>query len=220
MEDYVDENFASFNDFFIRRFKEGKRGFPQNEKLFGAPCEARYFAYEKISPDLIVPVKGKFLFPDLLIKKEKWSKFFENGPMFLARLCPVDYHRFHYPDSGSILDSYPIHGKLHSVNPIALKKRGKILIENEKRVSILETDNFGKLAYIEIGATMVGKIIQSHLEKFFKRGDEKGYFLFGGSTVIIFGEKGKWIPDSDILENTSKNLETYIKLGSPLAKAL
>ncbi len=132
----------------------------------------------------------------------------------------MDYHRFHYPDGGYTLDAFPVHGKLHSVNPIALKKRGSIFLENERRVSILETKSFGKLAYIEVGATMVGKIVQTHTGKSFQRGAEKGYFLFGGSTVIVIGEAGKWIPDQDLLENTSNNLETYIKLGSPIAKVL
>jgi phosphatidylserine decarboxylase len=220
MQDYIEEDFKSFNDFFIRRFKEGKRHFPIEPNTLGSPCEARYYAYKKIMPELKIPVKGSFLSPSDLIKNEKWNHFFENGPLLLARLCPVDYHRFHYPDSGYTLDSYPIHGKLHSVNPIALKKRGSIFLENERRVSILETQNFGKLAYIEVGATMVGKIVQTNLAKSFQRGAEKGYFLFGGSTVIVIGEPGKWIPDLDLLENTSNNLETYIKLGSPIAKVL
>jgi phosphatidylserine decarboxylase len=220
MDDYIEEDFASFNDFFIRKFKEGKRNYPIDPNSMGAPCEARYFAYEKIVPDLKIPVKGKYLTPENLIKNEKWNKYFKNGPVLLARLCPVDYHRFHYPDSGFTKDFYPIHGKLHSVNPIALKKHGTIFMENERRVSILETENFGKLAYIEVGATMVGKIVQTHLDKSFKRGDEKGYFLFGGSTVIVIGEEGKWLPDADLLENTANNFETYVKLGNSLAKGL
>ncbi len=219
MDDYIEEDFPSFNDFFIRKFKEGKRNYPTDPKSMGAPCEARYFAYEKIDPNLKIPVKGKYLTPQNLIKNEKWNKFFQNGPVLLARLCPVDYHRFHYPDSGYTQDYYPIHGKLHSVNPIALKKHGTIFMENERRVSILETDNFGKLAYIEVGAVMVGKIVQTHSNNSFKRGDEKGYFLFGGSTVIVIGEEGKWLPDEDLLENTANNFETYVKLGKPLASA-
>ncbi|MFI5390773.1 MAG: phosphatidylserine decarboxylase [Bacteriovoracales bacterium] len=220
MDDYIEEDFASFNDFFIRKFKEGKRNYPTDPNSMGAPCEARYFAYKKIVPDLKIPVKGKYLTPENLIKNEKWNKYFQNGPVLLARLCPVDYHRFHYPDSGFTKDFYPIHGKLHSVNPIALKKHGTIFMENERRVSILETESFGKLAYIEVGATMVGKIVQTHLDKSFKRGDEKGYFLFGGSTVIVIGEEGKWLPDADLLENTANNFETYVKLGNSLAKGL
>src|SRR5690606_18415701 len=109
-------------------------------------------------------------------------------------------------------------GQFHSVNPMALKIKEDIFIANERRVSILETENFGKLAYIEVGAICVGKIVQSFDEtKSFKRGDEKGYFLFGGSTVIVLGQAGKWAPSDDIIRNTQKGMETYIQLGDEVA---
>jgi phosphatidylserine decarboxylase len=131
----------------------------------------------------------------------------------VARLCPVDYHRFHFPDDGRILDHYRIPGFYHSVNPLALKKKSDIFITNERHVTSLDTVNFGKLAYIEVGALCVGKIVQSFTDKVFKRGEEKGYFLFGASTVVLVGQKGLWSPSQDVLENTEKGLETYIKLG-------
>ena len=107
----------------------------------------------------------------------------------IARLCPVDYHRYHYPDAGRTLAHYPVHGKFHSVNPAALRYSDAIFATNERYVSILDTENFGKLAYIEVGAMMVGKIVQTHpTDQPFRRGDEKGYFLFGASTVIVLGQ--------------------------------
>ena len=117
------------------------------------------------------------------------------------------------------MDSFPISGQYHSVNPLALKAKPEILIVNERRASILETQDFGKLAYIEVGAAMVGKIVQSHDETAaHHQGAEKGYFLFGGSTVILLGEKGKWAPSSDILENTEAGIETYLHLGEEVAE--
>jgi phosphatidylserine decarboxylase len=106
------------------------------------------------------------------------------------------------------------------VNPLALKVKPEIFIENERHVTILNTDNFGKMAYIEVGAICVGKIIQSkplYAGMPFSKGDEKGYFLFGGSTVIVLGEKGKWTPSSDIVNNTHNGLETYLQLGMTAA---
>jgi phosphatidylserine decarboxylase len=138
--------------------------------------------------------------------------------LLLARLCPVDYHRYHYPDGGKTQKHYSIHGQYHSVNPTALRFKEDIFISNERRVSILETKNFGKLAFIEVGAVMVGKIVQTHDEtKAFRRGQEKGYFLFGGSTVIVLGEPGLWTPSKDLLENTKNGIETYIQLGDAVA---
>lgn len=220
MDDYVDEEYKSFNQFFIRKFKEGKRSFSSDPAIMSAPCEARYFALKSISEDSLVPVKGKYLLPAQLLNNKKWEETFEGGPLVVARLCPVDYHRFHFPDAGKVLDQYRVHGKLHSVNPVALKFKEDIFATNEREVSILETENFGKIAYVEVGATMVGKIVQSHTGETFKRGEEKGYFLFGGSTVIIIGEKGKWVPESDILNYSKDKIETYLQLGESLARKI
>ena len=228
MEDYLPEEganseapYSSFNQFFIRKFKPGKRNFVENQNEMPAFSEARYFGYSSVSSDKKIPVKGTFLNPAQLVSHSTWESTFQDGPLLLARLCPVDYHRYHYPDDGVVLDDYRVSGLLHSVNPLALKAKPDILITNERHVTIIETKNFGKLAYIEVGAICVGKIVQSKpLTKgsVFKRGDEKGYFLFGGSTVIVIGEKGKWSPSEDILNYTEKGIETYLHLGMTVAK--
>ena len=222
MEDFLPESgeYKNFNDFFIRKFRPGKRNFVTNPNVLAAFAEARYFGYESVTAEHKIPVKGVFLSATNLLENSKWSSFFEQGPLLLARLCPVDYHRFHFPDNGKVLDNYRVHGQYHSVNPIALKVKPEIFIKNERHVTILDTENFGKIAYIEVGAICVGKIIQSKslaVGEQFHRGEEKGYFLFGGSTVIVLGEKGKWLPSLDILENTLKGIETYIHLGTALA---
>lgn len=212
--------YSSFNAFFIRRFKDGSRPFLETPNIMPAFSEARYFGYESIKDEEVIPVKGKYLNSKELLANEKWTSTFQDGPLLLARLCPVDYHRYHYPDNGKVIDYYKVGGEYHSVNPVALKEKADIFSTNIREVTILETENFGKLAYVEVGAIMVGKIIQSTDLKDFNRGDEKGYFLFGGSTVIVIGEKGKWKPSEDIMDLTGKGIETYIKLGSPVANAL
>lgn len=214
----VEDSYLSFNEFFIRKFKPGQRSFVQNPKKMPAFAEARYVGFKTITDELTFPVKGKHLTAQGMLANPQLAKVFEGGPLMVARLCPVDYHRYHYPDSGQVLEHYMIHGEYDSVNPLALKLKSDILIANERQVSVLETENFGKIAYIEVGAICVGKIVQSHpWDKKFSRGDEKGYFLFGGSTVVILGEKGAWEPSQDILENTAKGVETYIKLGDEVA---
>lgn len=228
MDEYLPEEgrnslspYSSFNKFFIRRFKEGRRSFQENESEMAAFSEARYFGYSSVQDEERFPVKGCFLSSKALLQNSLWEETFQDGPLLLARLCPVDYHRFHYPDDGIILDDYRVAGLLHSVNPIALKAKQDILITNERHVTILETKNFGKLAYIEVGAICVGRIVQSKKlvkGERFKRGEEKGYFLFGGSTVIVIGEKGKWTPSEDILNYTKKGMETYLHLGMTVAK--
>jgi len=211
------DSFKSFDDFFTRELVTSARTFTQDKRLLPAFAEGRYFATESIHDILKFPVKGVHLrVADLLpIPEASW---FEQGPMLIARLCPVDYHRYHYPDDGTTFKSYRRFGKFHSVNPIALASKPDCFIKNERRISILHTDNFGYLAFIEVGALFVGAIDQVHLEhQPFKRGDQKGMFHFGGSTVIVIGEKNRWTPTVDLLEQSYNGLETYVRLGDVVA---
>jgi phosphatidylserine decarboxylase len=213
----IEKSYKTFNEFFIRKFKSGKRTFPQAKIEFGAFSEARYLGFDSIDDKLTYPVKGEFLNPEKILENSQYAKIFKDGPLLIARLCPVDYHRYHYFDEGKTIEAYNFSGKFHSVNPMAIKVYPNLFIENEKRISILDTKNFGKIAYVEVGAMCVGKIIQSANEKeAHKRGQEKGYFLFGASTVIVIGEPGKLIIDRDIIENTKNKMETYCKLGEKI----
>jgi phosphatidylserine decarboxylase len=218
--DFEPGPFDDFNSFFIRRFAPGKRPFVQ-EGLMAAPAEARYFAWKESSDHLRLPVKGAWLSPSELLGDSHEAGFRQRvhgGPILLARLCPVDYHRFHFPDRGEWLSLHRIHGRLRSVNPIALRAFPRTFLENERQISWLNTERFGLLAYIEVGALGVGRIRQTHTPgTSFERGQEKGYFLFGGSTVIILGEKGAWAPSLDLLEQTEKGHETLVKLGQAVA---
>lgn len=211
-------SYKNFNEFFIRKFRQGKRNFDQTPHIMPAFSEARYYGWESVSTDMTFPVKGAYLSAESLLGSlnEKWGGVFRGGALLLARLCPVDYHRFHYPLDGKTLAVSDEGSELESVNPIALAKKPEIFLKNLRRVSILETKDFGKLAYIEVGATCVGKIVQSHESSYFYRGDEKGYFLFGGSTVIVLGEPGRWKPAQDILEQTFKKQEVLVRLGEPI----
>lgn len=219
MSEYEDPGFRSFNDFFIRRFRPGARPFAQEPERMPAFAEARYLAWSRIEPEQLFPVKGSCLTPELLLGSAERARPFLGGPLLLARLCPTDYHRYHYPDDGRTLESYPLHGRLHSVNPHALRYKGEIFATNERQVSILETRHFGRLASIEVGALFVGRIVQTHpASEPFSRGAEKGYFLFGGSTVIVLGEPGRWEPDADLLAHTAQGMETLVRIGTAIAR--
>jgi len=222
LEDFVPEEgrssespYSSFNAFFTRRLASGARCFVQHPEV-PAPADARYFVYDRLDEAVSVPVKGRFLTARALIRDPEWSRIFEGGPGFVARLCPVDYHRFHFPDDGEVVAQWRIPGVLHSVNPWALAGRPEIFMLNERNVSILETAHLGRLAYVEIGATCVGRIAPLHRGGPFRRGDEKGMFLFGGSTLIVIGEPGRWTVEPELLANTAKGLETYIETGRGL----
>ena len=222
MEDFLPEPgqpphrpYSTFNSFFTRRVTEAARPFAEGDE-FPAPCDARYFAYDALDDSVRIPVKGSLFEATALVRSERWNDVFDRGPAFIARLCPVDYHRFHYPDDGRVLATWRIPGALHSVNPWALAFRGEIFMVNERQVTILETDRFGKLAWVEVGATCVGRIVQTHEDPAFSRGEEKGIFLFGGSTVIVIGEPGRWRADPAIVQRTAEGIETYLKMGRRL----
>ena len=215
----TDDPYSTFNQFFTRRVTETARPFAQGE-AFPAPCDARYFAYAALDDEVSIPVKGSYFKASALLNHPKWNAVFEGGPGFIARLCPVDYHRFHFPDDGEVLETWRVPGALHSVNPWALAFRDDIFMINERQVSILATENFGKLAYVEVGATCVGRIVQTYSAPQFSRGDEKGMFLFGGSTVIVLGEPGRWCLDERMADNTERGLETYRKMGQAIGRTL
>ena len=221
MGDFEPGPYQSFNDFFVRRFRAGKRVFPADLHTMGAFAEARYLAFAGLQPDSILPIKGLKLDASDVLGNTPGKERFAGGPCLLARLCPVDYHRFHFPDAGRIVHWHNETGKLHSVNPLALARKPDLFLANERQVSLLQTDQFGLLAYVEVGALMVGRIVHSHpLERAFRRGDEKGYFLFGASTVIVYGEKGTWTPEPDLLKHTAEGREVLVELGQPVARSL
>ena len=213
-----EEPYASFNHFFTRRLTDNARPFARGSQ-FPAPCDARYFAYNELNADIDIPVKGSLFTAPVLLAHDAWAETFLGGAGFIARLCPVDYHRFHFPDDGTVLDRWRIPGALHSVNPWALAFRGDIFMINEREVTILDTEHFGKIAFVDVGATCVGKIKQTYSGKNFHRGEEKGMFLFGGSTVIVLGEPGRWQINPEILSNTRDGIETYVKMGRSIGSA-
>lgn len=218
MDEYEKGPFKSFNDFFIRKFLPSKRVFCGEPKDFPAFAEGRYLAFGKMTANTEFPVKGKYLSAENLLHSEEKARPFIGGPLIIARLCPVDYHRFHFPDNGEIVEKWHVDGRLQSVNPAALNFKNDIFITNERQVTILKTKNFGRLAYIEVGAMLVGKIVQSYPGILFKRGDEKGYFLFGASTVIVMGEPGSFSPASDLIDRSTRGLETFFKLGDKITR--
>ena len=230
MSDYESQDYQSFNDFFIRKFKPGRRPFQSSPNIFCAGAEARYLAYENISANTRVKVKGINVSIAELFgttqEQHALAQEFDQGTVIIARLCPVDYHRFHFPCNGEVLHQYRVKGVLHSVNPVALTAHPEIFLINERQVCIFTNSLFGDVAMIEVGALGVGKIVQSYADtnyigtKFVK-GEEKGYFLFGGSTVIWVLKKGALTLAQDLTTNstsTNEILETWIPLGDTLGE--
>ena len=140
-----------------------------------------------------------------LIKEDKKYKY-----ALVFRLCVDNYHHYIFPDDGKVVSTKKIKGILHTVNPIAFKKY-KVFHENTREITFLKCDNLGDICYIEVGALNVGKIVNEPINEF-KKGEEKGHFEFGGSTIILLINKDIKI-NKKILDNTQKDIETIVKLG-------
>lgn len=212
--------YGSFADFFCREFRPGVRSFPSDWQQMGAFAEARYFGWAKLDPNQQFPIKGHSLSAERILGSHERAKPYLRGPVLLARLSPVDYHHTHYPDDGTTVDSDRRGGPLWTINWHALLHQPDILFRNHRQINILQTAHFGRLAFVEIGAMSVGRIVQVHrLDQPFSRGEEKSVFKFGGSAIVAFGEPGAWTPSQDILENTAKGIETLVRLGDTVARA-
>ena len=208
------KDFTSFNDFFTRELISEARPITNDPDILISPGDGRLTAYENIDLDNIVQIKGLTYSLRELVKDDSIASKYENGTCIILRLCPTDYHRFHFVDSGTIGPNHAIKGSYYSVNPIALKNIPKLFCENKREWSILRSDNFGDVLTIEVGATCVGSIIQTYSPNSkVNRGDEKGYFKFGGSTTILFLKKGVAKIDEDIIHQTKLGFECAVKLG-------
>lgn len=209
------DGYKNFNDFFTRKLKTNKLNVNKNTLI--SPGDGKLLAYENIDLDNIIQVKNFKYSLRELIKNEDIANKYQGGTCLVLRLCPTDYHRFHFIDSGKCTKSNKISGKYYSVNPIALNKINKLFCENKREWSILYSDNFDEVLYIEVGATCVGSIIQSFnpCEKITK-GDEKGYFKFGGSTVILFLKKDLVKIDKDIINQSLNGIETKVSMGESI----
>jgi phosphatidylserine decarboxylase len=142
------------------------------------------------------------------------------GAMLISRLCPVDYHRFHFPVGGTPGEASLINGWLYSVSPVALRRNIHYLIENKRELTLIQAPSFGEVALLEVGATNVGSIVQSYtFGRDVAKGDEKGLFAFGGSCVITLFQAGRIRFDADLLEQSGQHLETYAKMGDRLGLA-
>ncbi|RWR90202.1 phosphatidylserine decarboxylase proenzyme 2 isoform X2 [Cinnamomum micranthum f. kanehirae] len=206
---YPIEHFKTFNEFFIRELKPGARTIAYEERDDIAVCAAdcRLMAFRSIDDGLRLWIKGRKFSVEGLLGKEICNSAFSHGTLVIFRLAPQDYHRFHVPVSGIIEQFVDIPGCLYTVNPIAVNsKYCNVFTENKRVVSIISTAEFGKVAFVAIGATMVGSITFSRKQgDYVRKGDEFGYFSFGGSTVICIFEKDAIEIDEDLLKNTPKD---------------
>lgn len=214
MERYEKKKYKSFNDFFTRKLKDEKPKRTYEQKVLISLCDAKLTSYE-ITDELTINVKNSKYNINSLIQ-EKVPSNYKGGKCLIFRLCPDDYHRYHAFDNYEIEKSKKVKGILHTVNPVSYETY-KVFTENQREVSLLKTENFKNVYQIEVGALNIGKIHNVE-KKTFKKYEEKGYFSFGGSTIILLFEKDVIKLDKDIEKNSKENVETKVYYGEQIGK--
>lgn len=212
-------DYKTFNEFFYRALKPEARPIAPGENIAVFPADARHLAFPDIQAAAGFYVKGaKFSFAELL-GDEPVAEKFAGGAMLISRLCPVDYHRFHFPVAGVPGESRLLNGWLYSVSPVALRRRLQYLIENKREITLIESPVFGTVGMVEVGATNVGSIQQSFVPgRAVEKGAEKGLFAFGGSCVVTIFQRGRIRFDADLVAQSAEHRELYAKMGDRLGE--
>lgn len=213
------DSFKTFNEFFIRELKPEARPVHTGEEVIVSPADGKVVAFPGLNALDTFFAKGQAFSLSEFLKDKDLTAMYSGGTLVIVRLAPVDYHRFHFPAAGRISNSRCINGVYFSVSPHAVRDRLRIFWENKREISTLTTEKAGDILISEVGATMVGGITQSYApDTLVEKGQEKGWFTFGGSTVVLLFEPDRVTIDADILSNTQKGLETTIKMGEHLAR--
>ena len=213
--------FKTFNEFFWRGLKPAARPIAPGDRVAVLPADGRHLAFPNVDTAEGFYVKGaKFTLAELLGDAELAERF-AGGSMLISRLCPVVYHRFHFPVAGVPGEPRLINGWLYSVSPVALRRNIRYLVENKRVVTLIKAPGFGTVAMIEVGATNVGTIKQTHVpDRAVAKGEEKGVFKFGGSCVITLFERRRIRFDADLVKQSAQQVETYARMGDRLGEAI
>ena len=211
---YKEKDYKSFNDFFTREIKN--IDYSKNKDDFISPCSSKLSVYD-INEEGLYRIKNSYYRIKDLVNNDLIYKEFIGGKLLIFRLEATDYHRYIYIDKGSKEKNVFVPGILNTVRPIVLK-HFNIYKQNSREYTIMHTDNFDDVIQIEVGAIMVGKINNKHEEYTFKKGEEKGMFEFGGSTIVLMIKKDIVDLDSDILKNSSDGFETKVSVGESIGK--
>ena len=207
------DTFASFNDFFARKLKPSARPVAADPGTVVFPADGRHLGFADGAAAGRVYAKGQWLDLRRLLGDDALARRFEHGSLVISRLCPIDYHRFHFPCAARASAPRLIPGSLFSVNPIALRRTLDYLLENKRVVSCLDAASCGLVVMVEIGATCVGSIDYTFLEGPVQKGEEKGAFRFGGSCVITLFEPGRVQLDADLVAQSAAGRELYAHMG-------
>jgi phosphatidylserine decarboxylase len=210
------EAYRSLDEFFTRRLKPTVRPIDSDPERLVSPADGRAFVFPHLNEPQF-KIKGSLVSLPELLADRALAQRYSGGSAIVIRLAPADYHRFHFPDDGVASESVPIGGRLHSVHPIALEA-GAPSFRNKRQITHFESRGFGPMELVEIGALFVGTIVQTYRPGPVQRGQEKGFFRFGGSTVVILATEGRLQVDGDLTAASAEGIETLVRMGTGLAR--
>ena len=215
--DYLGAPYRSFNEFFTRPIRPELRPFPAEAEALPAPCDGLLSAY-RITEDTVLPIKQSLFTVPGLLGGDPAAESFQNGVCLVFRLCVDHYHRYCYIDDGVKGENVFLPGQLHTVRPVALSTL-PVFERNCREYTLMDTVHFGRVAQIEVGAMLVGRIRNHHGAGPVARGAEKGMFLYGGSTVVLLLEKDRVVLPESLFESTAAGRETPVRLGQTIGRA-
>lgn len=214
-------HYRTFNEFFTRRLKASARPIDLDPHNLISIADCRLLAYE-VKEQTVYTVKAKsFTIAELFdgALANDYLRRFYGGLCLIFRLAPVDYHRYGYLDDCEQGPVRVINGFYRSVHPFSLRRMKAVFTENRREYCILKTKNFGDVLHVDVGATSVGRIVQQSPQGgAFQRGAEKGYFEFGGSTVILLLQPNVVRIDDDIANYTMQGIETIVRYGERIGR--
>lgn len=211
LKEYEDKEYRCFNDFFCRKIRKGQRPVDARPEALIAPCDGFLSAY-RMKQDMVIPVKqSRYSLKSLFAENEIYREY-EGGVCLVYRLCVNHYHRYCYVDNGMKGENRFIPGRLHTVRPIALETV-PVFTENCREYTVIDTENFGRVVQMEVGAMLVGKILNYHGKQKVRKGQEKGRFLYGGSTILVLLRKDQVKLPQSLFQATAEGLEVPVKQG-------
>ena len=208
------EEFESFNAFFTREIDLSRRPIRASPDVCVAPCDGRVLAYPALGAADTFRIKRHSFNLARCLGDAALARRFAGGSLLIGRLAMRDYHHFHFSDSGVPGPPRSVPGNYHVGGPYALTHLVPFYAENHRAVTLLESDHFGLIAMVEIGAMTVGSIRQrfepgARVEK----GQRKGWFELGGSTIALVFEEGRIALDADLCASTQEEIETFVRMG-------
>jgi phosphatidylserine decarboxylase len=207
--------YASLDEFFSRKLRPGARPVDEHPDHLLAPCDGRALAWQCLRGGDLVVKRTRTTIPTLIGDPATAAEFPDPAGL-LVRLAAADYHRCHFPADGTASPARAAGSRLPSVHPIALEK-GAPSFENYRMVTRLDSEAFGPLLIIEVGALTVGSIVQTFTPAPVRRGQEKSYFRFGGSALLMLAQASRIRFDDDLLQSTDQGVESQVRVGTRVA---